>query len=115
MKVKFGKDPRQYVTTVKEFLSDGAGSIKGVNTIQVDWTKSPTGQWQMKEVVGSEKYFPADLILLAMGFLGPEKIVPTDLQLPMDGRGNIQTPNGGYGTSNPKVFAAGGELSFDLI
>lgn len=63
----------------------------------------------MKEVAGSEKYFPADLILLAMGFLGPEKVVPTDLQLPLDGRGNIQTSIGTYGTNNPKVFAAGGE------
>jgi len=60
-------------------LDDGNGNIKGVNTVQVEWTKSATGQWQMKEVAGSEKHFPADLILLAMGFIGPEKKVPADI------------------------------------
>lgn len=79
VRVKWGKDPRQYSTTTKEFVSDGNGHIKGVNTVQVEWTQSPTGQWSMKEVAGSEKYFPADLILLAMGFLGPEKAAPTEM------------------------------------
>lgn len=79
VKLKFGKDPRKYSTTTKEFLDDGNGNIKGVNTVEVEWTKTPTGQWQMKEVPGTEKYFPAQLILLAMGFLGPEKKAPTDI------------------------------------
>lgn len=68
----------------------------------------------MKEVPGSEKMFSADLILLAMGFLGPEKVVPNELGLELDPRGNIKACNGQYGTSNPKVFAAGGEF-LDLI
>lgn len=124
--MKFGKDPRQYSTTTKQFLDDGNGNLTGVNTIEVEWTKSPTGQWQMKEVPGTEKYHPADLILLAMGFLGPEKNVPTEIGknikhlflvrytnvlllpgLPLDNRGNITTTVGTYGTPNPKVFAAG--------
>ncbi|XP_058126066.1 uncharacterized protein LOC131282547 [Anopheles ziemanni] len=107
VRVKWGKDPRQYSTTTKEFVSDGNGQIKGVNTVQVEWTKTPTGQWSMKEVAGSEKYYPADLILLAMGFLGPEKQAPTEMNLELDGRGNIKTSVGTYGTANPKVFAAG--------
>lgn len=107
VRVKWGKDPRQYSTTTKEFVSDGNGNIKGVNTVQVEWTQSPTGQWNMKEVAGTEKYFPADLILLAMGFLGPEKAAPTEINLELDGRGNIKTPVGTYGTANPKIFAAG--------
>lgn len=73
VRVKWGKDPRQYSTTTKEFVDDGNGNIKGVSTIQVEWTKNDKGGWAMNEVVGSEKYYPADLILLAMGFLGPEK------------------------------------------
>lgn len=77
--MKFGKDPREYCITAKEFLDGGNGNIKGVNTVQVEWIKSPTGQWKMNEVAGSEKHYPADLILLAMGFLGPEKKVPTDI------------------------------------
>lgn len=107
VRVKWGNDPRQYSTTTKEFVSDGNGNIKGVNTVQVEWTQSPTGQWSMKEVAGTEKYYPADLILLAMGFLGPEKLAPTEMKLELDGRGNIKTPVGTYGTANPKVFAAG--------
>lgn len=77
--MNFGKDPRQYSITTKEFLNDGNGNVTGVNTVRVEWTKSPTGQWQMKEVAGSEQHYPAQLILLAMGFLGPEKKVPTDI------------------------------------
>lgn len=53
--------------------------MKAVKTIEVEWTKSSTGAWQMNEVAGTEKLHPADLILLAMGFLGPEKNVPTEI------------------------------------
>lgn len=109
VKVKFGKDPRQYSTTTKEFVDDGKGNIKGVNTVQVEWTQSPTGQWSMTEVAGSAKYYEADLILLAMGFLGPEKAVPTQLGLELDNRGNIKNVNGQYGTSRKNIFAAGGK------
>ncbi|XP_034109012.1 uncharacterized protein LOC117571121 [Drosophila albomicans] len=106
VRLKWGKDPRQYCTTTKEFVGEN-GHIKGVNTVEVEWTKTETGQWRMQEVAGSEKYFAADLILLAMGFLGPEKTVPQELGLELDPRGNIKACNGQYGTSNSKVFAAG--------
>lgn len=108
VKVRFGKDPRQYSTTTKEFVSDGAGNIKGVNTVEVEWTQSANGAWSMKEAPGTEKYYPADLILLAMGFLGPEKSLPTELGLELDNRGNVKAVEGGYGSSVKKVFAAGG-------
>lgn len=116
VKLKYGKDPRQYTTTTKEFIDDENGNVKGVNTIQVEWTQSPTGQWTMKEVAGSEKYYPADLILLAMGFLGPEKSVLTDLGVELDNRGNVKTPTGKYASSVDKVFAAGGKrsMTFDI-
>jgi len=110
VRVKFGKDPRQYSTTTKEFIGDVDGNIKGVNTVQVEWTRTPTGGWSMKEVPGSEKYYQADLILLAMGFLGPEKTISSELSLKLDNRGNIETLDGIYGTENPKIFAAGGKL-----
>lgn len=109
VKVKFGKDPRQYSTTTKAFVEDGNGNIKGVNTIEVKWTQASNGQWSMAEEPGTEKYYPADLILLAMGFLGPEKTVPTELGLELDNRGNIKAVNGQYGTSRSGVFAAGGK------
>lgn len=60
------------------------------------------------ELLGTEKYYPADLILLAMGFLGPEKTLPTQLGLELDNRGNVKAVNGEYGSSREGVFAAGG-------
>ncbi|KAL9904496.1 uncharacterized protein ACN2A1_004827 isoform 1-T2 [Glossina fuscipes fuscipes] len=106
VRVKWGNDPRQYCTTTKEFIGDN-GHIKSVKTIEVEWIKTPAGQWKMNEMPGTEKYFNADLILLAMGFLGPEKTVPNELGLELDARGNIKACNGQYGTSNPMVFAGG--------
>lgn len=106
VRIKWGHDPRQYCTTTKEFIGEN-GHIKSVKTIEVEWTKTPTGQWKMNEVPGTEKHFDADLILLAMGFLGPEKTVPNELGLELDARGNIKACNGQYGTSNPMVFAGG--------
>lgn len=69
----------------------------------------------MKEVAGTEKHFNADLILLAMGFLGPEKTVPNELGLELDNRGNVKACNGPYGTSNSKVFAAGGKFYQEIL
>jgi glutamate synthase (NADPH/NADH) len=64
-----GKDPREYCILSKEFVSNGEGAVKGINTVKVEWTKNEKGQWTMKEVAGSEKFYPADLVLLSMGFV----------------------------------------------
>jgi glutamate synthase (NADPH/NADH) len=61
----FGKDPREYSISTKEFVSDGNGKIKGVNTVRVAWEKDALGQWRMSEVPGSEQFFPADLYVLS--------------------------------------------------
>lgn len=115
VRLNTGKDPRQYTTTTKEFVDDENGNVKGVNTVQVEWTQSPTGNWSMKEIAGSEKYYEADLILLAMGFLGPEKSVLTSLGVELDNRGNVKTAQGQYASSVDKVFAAGGKLIIKKI
>ncbi|XP_018022904.1 glutamate synthase [NADH] isoform X2 [Hyalella azteca] len=107
VQLKFGRDPRQYSTLTKEFLDDGAGNVKGVKTVQVEWTKDDAGRWKMDEIAGTEKVYDADLILLAMGFLGPEKDIIGELELDQDPRSNIKTPAGKYATSVSKVFAAG--------
>ena len=91
----------------REFVSDGEGRVKGINTIRVDWTQDSTGQFRMKEVPGSEQFFPCDLCLLALGFLGPEESAPKSLGLEQDPRSNIKTPPKKYATSVPGVFAAG--------
>ncbi|GAA5985562.1 hypothetical protein JCM11641_007995, partial [Rhodosporidiobolus odoratus] len=102
-----GKDPREYSISTKEFVSDGNGKIKGVNTVRVHWEKDALGSWRMSEVPGSEQFFPADLIFLALGFLGPEESAVKALGLDQDGRSNVKTPAGKYKTSVEGVFAAG--------
>ena len=111
VRLKFGKDPRQYSTLTKEFIDNGEGEVNGVKTVQVEWEKDQNGRWQMKEIEGSEKVYKADLILLAMGFLGPEKYIIDELTLNQDPCSNIKTPVGKYQTSIDGVFAAGGKLS----
>ncbi|GAA6020313.1 hypothetical protein JCM10207_003222 [Rhodosporidiobolus poonsookiae] len=102
-----GKDPREYSISTKEFVSDGNGKIKGVNTVRVAWEKDALGQWRMSEVPESEEFFPADLIFLALGFLGPEQIAIKALNLETDPRSNIKTPAGKYSTAVEGIFAAG--------
>lgn len=107
VQLKFGHDPRVYNILSKEFIDDGNGNVAGVKTILVKWTKDVSGRWKMEEVAGSEKVYDCDMILLAMGFLGPEKNVINQLGLKQDERGNIQTPRGKYASSVAKVYAAG--------
>ncbi len=102
----FGKDPREYQILSKEFLADKQGSLTGIRTVQVSWEKGEKG-WQMQEVPGSEKDWPAQLILLAMGFLGPEQYIADSLGVAMDTRSNFDARHGQFTTSIPGVFAAG--------
>ena len=105
VKQHYGKDPREYCVMTKDFeVKDGR--IVGINTSRVDWTKSATGGWDMKPREGSEEYFPADLVLLSMGFLGPDDRL-FEGQVELDPRKNIKTPKNMYNTNLPGVFAAG--------
>jgi NADPH-dependent glutamate synthase beta subunit-like oxidoreductase len=109
-KAKFGHDPREYNILTKEFVEDGQGRVKGLNTALVDWSK-PGEKAPFTEVPGSEKVWPADLVLLATGFLGPE--LPVGEMLGVEAhrpRGNWETfkaEHGYFATNVPKVFAAG--------
>lgn len=102
-----GKDPREFQILSKEFVSDGNGRVKGINTIKVEWSRNEKGGWSMKEVPGSERFFEADLVLLAMGFLGPEADMLKQLNIRQTPQSNVETPKGMYSTSVPGVFAAG--------
>ncbi|VBB77340.1 Putative glutamate synthase [NADPH] [Podospora comata] len=101
-----GKDPREFCIMSEEFVDDGSGKVKGINTVRVEWTKSASGGWDMKKVEGSQQFFPADLVLLSMGFLGPEARVLGD-EIEKDARKNVKTPAGKYSTNVEGVFAAG--------
>ena len=106
VKTHMGRDPREYCIMSKEFVDDGNGNVKGINTVRVEWTKTATGGWDMKQLENSAEYFPADLVMLSMGFLGPEDRVLGGA-VEKDGRKNVKTPPGHYNTNVPGVFAAG--------
>ncbi|RWS29096.1 glutamate synthase 1-like protein [Leptotrombidium deliense] len=107
VKLKYGKDPRLYSISSKEFIDDGNGNVKGIRTVRVEWNKDEKGNWRMSEVPGSEEVFEADLIILAMGFLGPESYLVDQLNVAVDGRSNIKANTDNYRTSIAKVYACG--------
>jgi glutamate synthase (NADPH/NADH) small chain len=103
----YGADPRRYVTVTKRLLGDAAGQVKELQTVEVEWVKNGDGRFGMKEKPGTEKIWPADLVLLAMGFVGPEKEgMLADLGVRLDPRGNVAVDES-KATSVPGVFAAG--------
>ena len=104
---KFGSDPRVYVTTATKFENDEAGNVKAVHTVQVEWKKNDKGQFVPQNIPGTEKVMPAQLVLLAMGFLGPEQPLLDALNVERDARTNIKAEHEKYTTSLPGVFAAG--------
>jgi len=99
----FGDDPRTYSVLSKEFVGDGQGNVSGVRTVQV--AVGDNGRFE--EVEGSERTWPADLIVLAMGFRHPEHTITNALSLSLDARNNAKATYGKYRTSAPGVFAAG--------
>ncbi|MCA9235975.1 MAG: glutamate synthase subunit beta, partial [Planctomycetales bacterium] len=109
VKARTGDDPRAYNTLTKEFVGKD-GRITGVRTVQVEWGK-PTGNAPFTEVEGSEKIWPADLVLLATGFVGPELTVGEMLGLettePRRGWTTFKAEHGEFATSVEGVFAAG--------
>ena len=104
---KFGADPRIYVTTVKKFIGDAEGRVKELVTVEIKWGKNDKGQFVPQELPGTEKTRPAQLVLLAMGFLGPEQALLKEIGVETDPRSNIKADYGKFGTSLPGVFAAG--------
>jgi glutamate synthase (NADPH) small chain len=104
---KFGADPRVYLTTATKFEGDDKGHVKCVHTVQVEWTKNDKGQFIPKNVPGTEQILPAQLVLLAMGFLGPEQPLLEKLGIERDARSNAKAEFEKYTTNIPKVFAAG--------
>jgi NAD(P)H-dependent glutamate synthase small subunit len=103
---RFGSDPRQYCILTKAFIGDDDGNVKAVKTIEVRWTRVE-GKWNMEEVEGSEKTWDADLVLLSMGFLGPEHYVSDKIGIEYDARSNYKAEYGKYATSVKGVYAAG--------
>jgi len=104
---KYGDDPRQYLVTAKEFIDDGDGNVSGIRIVNIQWGKDDKGRFAPQDVAGSERVIEADLVLLAMGFLGPEDTVLSALKVERDERTNAKAEHGKFSTNIPGVFAAG--------
>ncbi len=104
---RFGGDPRTYSISTKRFVGDAQGNLKELHTVQVKWEKGADGRMKLVDVPGSEKVWPAQLVLLAMGFLGPEEQIIKSLGVATDERSNAKADFGKFATSVPGVFAAG--------
>ncbi|AMV73269.1 glutamate synthase subunit beta [Desulfuromonas carbonis] len=105
-KATCGADPRQYLVTADEFLGDDQGRVKQLRVHDIEWLEEG-GRLQAKKVHGTERVIGAELVLLAMGFLGPEATVTTGVEVDRDGRSNLLADYGSFATSVPGLFAAG--------
>jgi glutamate synthase (NADPH/NADH) small chain len=102
----WGADPRRYAVSTRRFVGDDSGRVAGIETVEVEWSRDADGRFAPRERPGTERLVAADLVLLALGFRGPERSLPEMLGCEVDGRGNIAT-NRDAMTSVPGVFAAG--------
>jgi len=101
-----GEDPRKYSMMTKKFLADSQGIVQAVEVSRVEWT-GVDGRFVPQPVAGTEQIVPADLVLLAMGFIGPEEHLLQQLQVVQDERSNIRATDKAYSTNRERIFAAG--------
>jgi len=91
----------------KRFIADDNGNVKGLELIKVKWEKDESGKLQLKQMEGTEEIIEAELVFLAMGFLGPEQIIAEKLDMERDNRSNFKANFGDFRTNVERVFAAG--------
>jgi len=103
---RFGADPRNYAVVSKEFTANGSGDIASVRISRIEWVRTD-GQPKMVELDGTAQTLEADLVFLAMGFLGPEVYLAQQLGVELDPRSNYKAAHGRFATNVPGVFAAG--------
>lgn len=102
-----GDDPRAYLVTTKKFEGDDQGNVQALHTCTIEWQRQEGRHMIPVDVPGTEKIIPADLVLLAMGFLGPESGPLDQLGVEKDARSNAKAIYGRYNTNVEGVFAAG--------
>jgi glutamate synthase (NADPH/NADH) small chain len=96
---------RNWLINTKEFLTNEKGELTGLITVEVSWKITPGKRPELIEKEGSEKTWPCELVLLALGFTGPEKTLSEQLGLEIDRRNNYKANN--YQTNKPHIFTAG--------
>lgn len=103
----FGKDPRRYAVMSKSFIGDLGGRLLGIKTVEIEWVNGEQGRLAPQEIPGTETIWPSQMILLAMGFLGPEtEGLLAELGVVIDGRGNVAVDEDKM-TSVSGIFSAG--------
>jgi glutamate synthase (NADPH/NADH) small chain len=105
-KALWGEDPRRYAVQTTRFLGDERGNVRAVEIVQVEWVKD-NGRAIPRNIPGTEKVLPAQLVLLALGFSGPESQLLDQLGVEKDARTNAKAEYGKFATNVPGVFAAG--------
>ena len=105
-KKRFGEDPRRFSLLSKEFIFKD-NQVTGLKTIEIDWAEEEKGKMQMNEKPNTEKIWDADLILLALGFTGPETQLLENLGITRNDFGNIDAEYGKFSTNVEGIFAAG--------
>ncbi|MGO8692588.1 MAG: glutamate synthase subunit beta [Rectinemataceae bacterium] len=103
----FGRDPRIFQVTAKRFLGDAEGRVSGLTVVDVEWNRDAKGRLSPRERPGSERNLSAALVLIAMGFLGPEEELLKAFEVEADERGNAKAAYGVFATGTTGVFAAG--------
>jgi glutamate synthase (NADPH/NADH) small chain len=103
----FGRDPREFCMMTKKFVGNAEGHVTELHTVQVEWHRVENGRPVLKEVPGTEAVWPAQLVLLSLGFLGPEDMLVEALGIERDERSNAKAGYGDFSTSLKGVFAAG--------
>ncbi len=106
-KEKFGADPRQYLVNTKEFMKDADGRLTGIKIVNIKWARNEQGRMTPVEEPGSERVLPCQLVLLALGFSGPEQEIVEKFGLETDARSNVKAEHEDYRTGVEGVFAAG--------
>ena len=99
----------EYSIATKRFIKDEHGNLKGLETVRIEWGEpDQTGRPTMNEIPGSEQVWDTQMVLLAMGFMGPmTQALVSELGLALDLRGNIKTDDSTKMTNVKGVFAAG--------
>src|SRR5216683_2993488 len=106
-KALFGQDPRRYAVMSRRFIGDDRGHLSGIQTAEIEWVTGENGRFVPKEIPGTQKEWPTQMILLALGFLGPETAgLLSELGVLIDERGNVGVDEDKM-TSVPGVFSAG--------
>jgi glutamate synthase (NADPH/NADH) small chain len=102
----WGADPRSYLVNTRRLIGDDSGRVIALETVEIEWVHGSSGRPEMAERDGTEKVIDADLVLLAMGFIGPAPELPMAFGCKLDHRGNI-IHDDDMMTTTPGVFAAG--------